>query len=98
MKVLKKRKVGELKDLTFLKGKGCKECFQTGFLGRIGIFELLSPSKEVYDLILKHESASSIRKAAEKTGFKDMIEDGIEKIFEGKTTFEEVLRTTKKGT
>ncbi|GAG38536.1 unnamed protein product, partial [marine sediment metagenome] len=98
MKVLKKRKKGALKNLTFLKGKGCKECFQTGFLGRIGIFELLTPSKEIHDLVLKHESASHIRKAAEKKGFKDMIEDGIDKIFEGKTTFEEVLRTTKKET
>lgn len=98
MKVLKKRKKGRLKNLTFLKGKGCKECFQTGFLGRIGIFELLAPNKEIHDLVLKHESASRIRKAAEKKGFKDMIEDGIDKIFEGKTTFEEVLRTTKKET
>jgi len=95
---LEKRKEGlmsELESHTFHVGAGCEKCFGTGYLGRIGIFELLQPDKEIHDLILKHESADVIKSAAEKNGFQDMITDGIEKVFKGITTFDEVLRTTK---
>jgi len=95
---LEKRKenlVSELEKHTFYVGAGCEECLGTGYLSRIGIFELLQPNKEIHDLILRHESADVIKSAAEKNGFQDMITDGIEKVFKGITTFDEVLRTTK---
>ena len=98
MAVLEKREKGlynKLSEMTFLRGKGCESCFQTGYSGRVGIFELLTPNKEVHDLILNHQSSESIKSAAEKEGFHSMISDGVDKIFSGTTTFEEVLRTTK---
>ena len=98
MTVLEKRERGlynKLNEMTFLHGEGCKSCFQTGYLGRIGIFEFLKPNKEIHDLILNHQSSESIKLAAEKEGFQSMISDGVDKVFAGITTFEEVLRTTK---
>jgi type IV pilus assembly protein PilB len=95
---LEERKKGlfdKLDEMAFRQGKGCESCFQTGYSGRIGIFELLKPNKEIHDLILSHQSSERIKTAAEKDGFRDMITDGIDKVFVGITTFEEVLRTTK---
>jgi len=84
-----------LKERTFRVGKGCEKCFQSGYLGRIGIFELLKPSKKIQALVLTHKSAENIEAAAKKDGFKDMMFDGIEKVFNGSTTFSEVLRVTR---
>ncbi len=81
--------------MAFKKGKGCPSCFQSGYLGRIGIFELLVPNKKIHDLILKHESSEKIKEAALEAGFKDMISSGLEKVFRGQTTFSELMRTTK---
>lgn len=89
------RNMGVLGKTKFKIGRGCDLCFKTGYNSRIGIFELLELNKEIHDLALEHASAGKIREAAEKHGFKDMLEDGIEKIFAGLTTFEEVMRVTK---
>ncbi len=86
---------GVLEKYEFRSGTGCKACLQSGYVGRVGIFELLAPSKKIHDLILNRGSAEQIKAVAEKDGFRDMITDGIEKVFQGITTFEEVLRTTK---
>jgi type IV pilus assembly protein PilB len=85
----------KIETIKFKKGKGCQHCFDTGYLGRIGIFEFLIINKEIHDLILKHESSEKIKKAGLEQGFKDMVSDGLEKVFQGKTTFTELLRTTK---
>jgi len=84
-----------LQKKTFRVGAGCAACFETGYLGRIGIFEFLEPNKQIHDLILQHVPSERIKAAAEKEGFKDMIIDGVEKVAAGITTFEEVLRVTK---
>lgn len=76
-------------------GKGCPECLETGYTGRIGMFELLELTKEIHDAILEHAPADRLRAIAEKTGFCDMIEDGLQKALDGKTTFEEVMRVTR---
>jgi len=85
----------KIKDETFVIGEGCDACLQTGYIGRIGIFELLELNKDIHDLVLKHAPADQIKEAAEKDGFEDMIIDGIRKVFDGQTTFEEILRTTR---
>ena len=59
------------------------------------MFELLELNPEIHDLILQHAPSEKIKAAAEKDGFKNMIHDGIEKVFAGITTFEEILRTTR---
>lgn len=95
---LEKRNPSMLQSIakkTFLAGEGCPLCFQTGYVGRIGIFELLKPTGEINELILQHASSEKIKRAAEKEKYEDMIADGVNKVFEGITTFDEVLRTTK---
>lgn len=84
-----------IENRKFFAGKGCKNCYNTGYLGRVGLYEILSPNKDIQDAILRRQSSSNIESIAEKYGFKNMVSDGIDKIFDGKTTFEEVLRTTK---
>lgn len=98
MAILKKRQnklTSQVADQSFRAGAGCQACLHTGYGGRVGIFEFLVPNQEIHELILKHAPAERIKAAAEKAGFRDMIEDGIDKVFAGITTFEEVLRTTR---
>lgn len=87
--------INSLKTKKFRSGKGCDFCLGTGYRDRIGIFELLEPNQKMCDLVLEHASADKIRAVARESGLRDIISDGIGKILEGKTTFEEVLRTTR---
>jgi len=77
------------------KGQGCKECLQTGFRGRIGIFELMIPSEKIRGLITKKASADEIRKAAIEGGMPLLCEDGQKKVEDGITTKQEVMRVTE---
>ncbi len=77
------------------KGKGCKICRQTGYLGRIGLFEVLEVTKGIRKLIIERADSDIIAKAAKTEGMKSMLEDGIDKIASGATTMEEVIRVTK---
>lgn len=76
-------------------GKGCKKCRKTGYSGRIGIFEILQMTPQLSDLILKKKPEQEIKKEAKRQGMISMRQDGIIKVLEGITTFEEVLRVTK---
>ncbi len=76
-------------------GKGCTHCQQTGYRGRLGIFEVLTVGPAVHEAILKNPSADNIKNAALQAGVITMVEDGLLKVFNGQTTFEEVLRVTK---
>jgi type IV pilus assembly protein PilB len=84
-----------INERVFRKGAGCRACFQSGYANRIGIYELLELNKEIREMILSSRSNNDIRKAAEENNFISMVEDGIEKVMSGITTFEEVIRTTK---
>ncbi len=77
------------------KGRGCKLCRNTGYQGRIGIFEVLEISKGIRKFILEKTDADIIGQAAVAEGMKTMLEDGLEKAAKGLTTIEEVLRATK---
>jgi type IV pilus assembly protein PilB len=77
------------------KGKGCVECGQSGYLGRIAIFEILKVTSAINQHILHHESAELIEETAKKEGFIRMIEDGYLKVLNGITTMEEVLRVAE---
>ncbi len=87
--------VNKLAKEKFLIGCGCDACMNTGYRGRIGIFELLEMNKTIHDLVLQKVGSEKIRKEAKKFGFKEMIVDGLEKVFAGTTTFEEILRATR---
>ncbi len=84
-----------LSSLLFYRGKGCKRCNNTGYKGRIGIYEVLENSEKISNLILKNASASEINKQALSEGMLTIVEDGFIKAKNGITTIEEVMRVTK---
>ncbi len=79
----------------FFRGKGCNECRGTGFSGRIGIYEILPVTEEVRKLVAKKVSSDEIAKVARQEGMLSMLEDGMEKVSQGMTTIEEVLRVVQ---
>lgn len=87
----------KIKDgkLELFKGKGCDECGSTGFLGRVGIFEVLPVSDKISKMILTHSDANDIERQAKEEGMITMKEDGYLKAVEGVTTIEEVLRVAQ---
>jgi type IV pilus assembly protein PilB len=76
----------------FWKGAGCEACQYSGYIGRLGIFELLMITPSIRDILSRNVSAAAIKKAAEKDGFTTLNMDGISKAFMGLTTIEEVFR------
>ncbi len=84
-----------LKDAKFHKGAGCDKCFDTGYRGRIGIYELLPINEEIRDMIYRRESAGKIKKRALEFGMKTLRMDGARKAIAGITTVAEVLRITQ---
>lgn len=74
------------------KGKGCAQCGETGYRGRIGIFEVFTTSDKLRELIVKKESAQNIEFLVINEGMTRMIQDGFIKSLQGMTTLEEVLR------
>jgi type IV pilus assembly protein PilB len=81
--------------LMFYKGNGCKVCHNTGYLGRVGVFEVLEISKEIRKLISEKADSDAINKLAVDEGMNSMLDDGLEKVIKGMTTIEEVMRVTK---
>lgn len=88
---------GIAENMTIFKGQGCKVCHFTGYVGRIGIFEILVMTERIKKLITEKHDSDIIMKAAIEEGMTTMFNDGLEKIVKGMTTFEEVLRVTKVG-
>ncbi|PIR99733.1 hypothetical protein COT86_02360 [Candidatus Collierbacteria bacterium CG10_big_fil_rev_8_21_14_0_10_43_36] len=74
---------------------GCDFCKYTGYSGRTGLYEMFTVNEEIRQLILDRSSANKIKSAAIKSGMRTMLVDGINKIAQGITTFEEVLRVTR---
>ena len=92
---LLKKQFGEQKQVRVYKGKGCPVCHQSGYDGRVGIFEVLVMSPEVKELITSKATSDTIREKAVALGMTTMLEDGLEKVQQGITTIDEVLRATK---
>ena len=86
---------GDGSDVVVRKGKGCKICRQTGYVGRVGLFEVLEVTKNIRRLITEKSDSDIISQAAKEEGMKSMLEDGLEKVSQGITTIEEVIRVTK---
>ncbi len=84
-----------IKKKSFYRGKGCPLCFNTGFRGRTGIFELMILDDEMNNLILKTSDANAIKRKATQKGMVTLAEDGAEKVLSGITTVEEVFRVTR---
>ena len=84
----------EAKSFPVYKGKGCPICSNTGYKGRIGLYEVMPMREEIKELILARASASEIKREALRLGMKTLRQSGIFKVKEGMTTIEEVVRTT----
>lgn len=81
-------------NVTIYKSVGCRECRNTGFLGRAAIFEWMDTDNEIRQLILKAGSTDQVRDAARKSGMRTLAEDGWRLVRQGVTTVEEVLSVT----
>lgn len=87
-------KSSQIQGKKLYKGKGCEKCINTGYLGRYGIYELLPITNDIRKLIMEHADAVAIKEKAIANGMKTLLQDGIEKAFQGLTTLEEVLRVS----
>jgi type IV pilus assembly protein PilB len=76
-------------------GAGCKQCRGSGYVGRVGIYEMLVVDDTFRDMINKDASVNNMRSAFHKSGQPSLFDDGIKKVKQGLTTIEEVLRVTE---
>ena len=81
----------------FVVGTGCMACGQTGYRGRLGIFEVLVMTDEIRDLIVSRASTEEIARAARRAGMATLRDDAIRKAAQGVTTLSEVIRVTRKN-
>jgi len=83
------------KEIKMVRGAGCEKCGNTGYYGRIGIFETLPVSEKIAKLILEQAPAGEIEKQAIEEGVVTMLQDGYLRVLEGVTTMEEVVRVVR---
>ena len=87
-------KTRDIAHQRFYYGKGCEGCKNTGYKGRTALFELMDINDNLRELIINKASASALRSAAQKAGMRTLRDAGIQKVFAGLTTIEEVVRET----
>ena len=85
-----------VKNTTIYRASGCEKCFNTGYRGRIGIFEIMVLNGKLKNLILKTYDSNLIKKEALNHNMITLRQDGIQKVLDGITTIEEVLRVTQR--
>lgn len=83
-----------LKFMRPFRGKGCDECNETGFRGRVALYEVMPFREEIKDLVLRGGSGLDIKREAVRLGMKTLRQSGLSKVEEGVTTLEEVLRVS----
>ena len=74
------------------KGRGCAECYDSGYRGRMGIHEIIETDTDLQRLIIANASRDELTDYLEKHQVKSLYDDGIDRVREGKTTIEEILR------
>jgi type IV pilus assembly protein PilB len=84
--------VEDVENVVFYRGRGCEHCRHTGYRGRTGVFELMVLNEEIQDLTVKRAPLSEVRNAALAHGMKTLKQDGFQKVLEGQTTVEEIMR------
>ncbi len=84
----------ELKEVKCFKGKGCPVCNNSGYKGRVALYEVMPVKDELKELILEGASAQELKKTAIRMGMKTLRRSGLNKVKAGITTIEEVLRVT----
>lgn len=83
------------KQIRVYEGKGCDLCHDSGYMGRIGIFEVLEVSEEIKELIVAKVKSDTIQERAIEQGMQTMFDDGLEKVKQGITTLEEIMRVAR---
>ncbi|MFP3982087.1 MAG: GspE/PulE family protein [Desulfurivibrionaceae bacterium] len=83
--------------LNLKRGKGCRQCRGTGFLGRCGVFEVFAMNEEIQKLVSSGSTSAELNRAARQDGMTSLKEDAWRKVCQGITTFEEALRVTGSG-
>lgn len=84
-----------LEGQKFYRGQGCEECDSKGYMGRIGVFEVLPASEKLRIAINQRVTSDAIQKIAEAEGMLNMLQDGLDKVASGLTTIEEVVRVIR---
>ena len=87
----------EEKEIAIYHGEGCTACHGTGYSGRIGVFEVLKVDSEIRQLIRDKADEDTLQKTACKQGMRTMLADGLDKVEQGITTIEELLRVLERG-
>jgi type II secretory ATPase GspE/PulE/Tfp pilus assembly ATPase PilB-like protein len=85
----------EWRDKKFYRGTGCEKCRHTGYKGRLAIFEMMPFWSEIKSLTVTRAPTNVVKDKARALGMRTLLEDGWERIVEGITTFEEVLKVAK---
>ena len=81
-------------DKKFYRGKGCERCNRTGYKGRVGLYEFLIMTDELRDMVMRNASTEDLREAARRSGMVTLRDSGMESIYSGSSTAEEVIRET----
>ena len=84
-------------NVTFFRGRGCDRCRQTGYKGRLGIYELMRINEEIAEMIVRRAPVSELKEAARANGMHTLQEDGFRKTKDGLTTLDEVMRVVFTG-
>ncbi|MFA5799007.1 MAG: GspE/PulE family protein [Patescibacteria group bacterium] len=96
LEAVKKRAKGKpLSKIQLSHGRGCRACQHMGYMGRLGIYEIMLISDEIRPLIVRKGSSDDIYEVAVKQGMRTMLEDGMDKVFQGVTTLGEIIRAIK---
>ena len=84
----------EAKDMKVFKGRGCGTCNNTGYKGRVGLYEVFELSEEVRQLVLEGASSIELKHKAVEEGMLSLRRSGLQKVRDGLTTMDEVVRET----
>jgi len=86
------KKTEKKKDIELYRTLGCNNCYGTGYLGRMAIYEILNVSQEIRKMIVTHCNDDAIKEQAMKEGMKTLKDSGVEQLLNGRTTLQELLR------
>ena len=88
--------VDKEKAMKFYKGKGCKECGDSGYKGRTGVYEVFVMTSEIEKMVLSGEVAEAdVKTVTQKAGMVSMVQDGMLKALDGITSVDEIFRVTE---